>query len=316
MRGPIKSRTAVDADRRVNAVRRFNRFYTRQIGALRRRFLDSPFPLAEARIYYELAHREQPTASDLANDLGLDAGYLSRMIRAFEQRGHLTSTRSDRDGRRSVLALTLSGREVFRAIDRRQHGQIAKLLTTLRVSDRRRLLDAMRTIEDVLGAKADHAASLVIRAHRPGDIGWVVHRHGLLYAQEFGWDERFEALVAEIVARFISKFDPTRERCMIAELDGEIAGSIFLVTKSASVAQLRLLLVEPSARGHGIGHRLVRECIEFARSSKYRKIVLWTNSVLHAARHIYEQAGFRLVREERHASFGKSLIGQNWELTL
>jgi DNA-binding MarR family transcriptional regulator/GNAT superfamily N-acetyltransferase len=316
MQEPIGNRTGADIDRRAHAVRRFNRFYTRQIGALRRRFLDSPFPLAEVRIYYELAHRERPTAADLAKDLGLDAGYLSRMIRTLEQRGHLKKARSDSDGRQSILALTRPGREVFRAIDTRQQGEVAKLLTTLRISDRGRLLAAMRTIEDVLGAGADHAASLVIRAHRPGDMGWVVYRHGVLYAQEYGWDERFEALVAEIVARFISKFDPARERCMIAELDGEIVGSIFLIAKSANVAQLRLLLVEPSARGLGIGHRLVRECVEFARRSKYNKIVLWTNDVLRAARHIYEQAGFRLIREERHSSFGKSLIGQNWELIL
>jgi DNA-binding MarR family transcriptional regulator len=303
-------------DQRVQTIRRFNRFYTKQIGQLQQGFLDSPFSLTEVRVLYELAHRDQLTATELAKDLGLDAGYLSRMLRSFEHRDYVKKTRSERDGRQTILSLTRKGRETFAPLNRRQHDEVVKLLGTLPEPEQDRLIDAMHSIEEILGAGPEKASSFIIRPHQPGDMGWIVHRHGALYAQEYAWDEQFEALVAEIVAKFLKEFDPKRERCWIAERKDEIVGSVFLVRKSEKVAQLRLLLVEPSARGLGIGHRLVAECIRFARQARYKKIMLWTNDVLHAARHIYEQAGFRLVEEKRHHSFGKDLVGQNWELAL
>jgi len=321
----VESVDGVDArtiDQRVAAVRRFNRFYTRQIGVLNEGLLKSPFSLAEVRVLYELAHRERPTATELARELGLDAGYLSRILRGFEQRGFIERQPSEVDGRQSRLLLTTEGRSAFTALDARSSEEIALMLRALAAGEQRRLVEAMRTIETSLGARRDRSAhdersaSYVIRPHQPGDMGWVVHRHGVLYAQEYGWDERFEALVAGIVAEFIQNFDPKRERCWIAERDGEIVGSVFLVKKSDAVAKLRLLLVEPSARGLGIGRRLVGECLRFARQAGYRTVTLWTNSVLHAARRIYQEAGFRLVSEERHHSYGHDLVGQTWELEL
>lgn len=303
-------------DRRVAAVRRFNRFYTRRIGALNEGLLASPFSLSEVRVMFEMAHRPNVTASALREELGLDPGYLSRMLRSFEQRGHLERTSSDADGRVAHLNLTARGREAFGALDRRASDEVRDLLATLPVPAQRQLLAAMQTIEGVLDAPAEKATLYLLRSHQPGDMGWVVHRHGVLYAQEYGWDERFEALVAEVVASFIQNFDPQRERCWIAEKDGEIVGSVFLVKKSKTVAKLRLLLVEPSARGLGLGMRLVDECIRFARQVGYRRMTLWTNNVLDAARHIYERAGFRLVNEEPHARFGKNLLGQTWERDL
>ena len=304
------------ADPRVDVVRRFNRFYTRRIGALRAGLLDSPFTLAEARLLYELAHRERPTAAELARDLGLDAGYLSRMLRGLERRRLLIRERSKSDGRQSLLALTAAGRRTFGTLNTRSSAEVRAMLGKLSDAGQRRLVEAMRDVERLLGAAPEAKAPYLLRPHRPGDMGWVVHRHGALYAQEHGWDERFEALVATIVARFIEKLDPKRERCWIAERDGEIVGSVFLVSKSPAVAQLRLLYVEPAERGLGIGKRLVEECERFARERGYRKIMLWTNSVLHAARHIYETAGYRLVAEEPHHSFGHDLVGQTWELKL
>lgn len=300
----------------VSAIRRFNRFYTKHIGVLREGHLDSPFSLTEARVLYELAHRDGLTASELARDLALDSGYLSRILRSFEQRALIERTRSESDARQTHLRLTETGRLAFAPLDSRADDEIATLVERVHPDDRRRLTDAMRTIERVLVPGADASRSYLIRTHQPGDIGWVVYRHGVLYSREYGWDERFEALVAQIVAEFVHNFDARRERCWIAEQHGERVGSVFLVRKTDTIAKLRLLLVEPKARGLGIGHRLVDECIRFARQARYERMTLWTNSVLDAARRIYEQAGFRLVSEEPHAHFGKELVGQTWELEL
>ena len=303
-------------DARVAAVRRFNRFYTKQIGLLHEGYLESPFSLSEVRVLYELAHREKPTAAELGRELGLDAGYLSRILRGFERRHLVERTASKADGRQSHLALTERGRAAFAPLQARSHSDIGAMLGKLSGADQKRVLEAMHTIEGLLGARPEGTAAYVLRPHQPGDMGWVVHRHGALYAQEHGWDEQFEALVASIVAKFIQRYDPKRERAWIAEKDGEIVGSVFLVRQSATVAKLRLLLVEPRARGLGIGARLVGECVRFARQAGYRKITLWTNSVLRAARRIYESAGFRLVHRERHRSFGHDLVGETWELPL
>jgi DNA-binding MarR family transcriptional regulator/N-acetylglutamate synthase-like GNAT family acetyltransferase len=300
----------------VSAIRRFNRFYTKHIGVLREGHLDSPFSLTEVRVLYELAHQDGPTAAELTRELGLDSGYLSRILRGFERRELVEKTRSEVDARQAHLRLTEAGRAAFAGLDSRADEEIVGLVERVAHDDRHRLTDAMRTIERVLAPRVEARPSYLIRTHKPGDIGWVVFRHGVLYAREYGWDERFEALVAQIVAEFVHNFDARRERCWIAEVEGERVGSVFLVKKSDTVAKLRLLLVEPTARGLGIGHRLVDECIRFARLAQYRRITLWTNSVLHAARRIYEQAGFRLVSEEPHAMFGVDLTGQTWELDL
>ena len=300
----------------VTAVRRFNRFYTRQIGILREGWLNSPFSLAEVRVLYEIAHRRQPTAAELCKDLGLDPGYLSRMLRRFEQQNLLNRTPSVTDGRQSLLSLTPRGRRVFAPLEARQSHEVGALLARLSSQKRHRLLEAMRTIEDVLDPKPAGQATYVLRRHQPGDMGWIVHRHGALYFQEYGYDEHFEALVAEIVAAFVERFDPKSERCWIAEKDGEIVGCIFAVRKSKTIAKLRLLLVEPSARGLGIGARLVNECVRFARQAGYKKMILWTQSELLAARHLYECAGFHLAGKKHHHSWGRSLLAETWELKL
>ncbi|HSE79037.1 MAG TPA: bifunctional helix-turn-helix transcriptional regulator/GNAT family N-acetyltransferase [Alphaproteobacteria bacterium] len=297
-------------------MRRFNRFYTQKIGVLREGLLDSPFSLSEARVLYELANRDAPTASELARDLGFDAGYLSRIVRGFQGRRLLAKRRSERDGRQSHLTLTAKGRRAFATLDRRSRAEIGGLLSALIIEDQRRLVAAMRTIEGILAPDRRAPAAYLLRPHRPGDIGWVIGRHGALYAEEYGWDATFEALVAEIAGRFLRDFDAKRERCWIAERDGANVGSVFLVKDTDVVAKLRLLLVDPKARGLGIGRRLVDECIQGARMLGYARLTLWTNDVLHAARHIYERAGFRLAREEPHRSFGHDLIGQYWELAL
>lgn len=301
---------------RVAAVRHFNRFYTQKIGVLNEGLLRSPFSLTEARVLYELAHRRQPTAAALCQDLGLDPGYLSRILRAFARRGLVDRTTSDTDGRRQLLSLTARGRAEFAPLDKRSRREIGGLLNELTAGEQSRLVGAMHTVEGLLGVRPNGTSPCRLRPHRPGDMGWVVHRHGALYAEEYGWDERFEALVADIVAKFIDNFDPEMEHCWIAERDGDIVGSVFLVKKSKTVARLRLLLVEPTARGLGIGARLVEECLRFARQAGYRKITLWTNDILHAARHIYERAGFQKVGSEPHHSFGHDLIGETWELRL
>jgi DNA-binding MarR family transcriptional regulator/GNAT superfamily N-acetyltransferase len=297
-------------------VRRFSRFYTQKIGVLGERVYDSPFSLTEVRVLYELAHREQATAAELGRGLGLDAGYLSRILAGFEKRRLLERRRSADDGRRSLLSLTRRGQEAFAPIHARSRDDIGALLRGLSDADQARLVEALATVERLLGARPEPKAPYLLRPHQPGDMGWVVHRHGVLYAQEYGFDERFEALVATIVAKFIERLDPARERCWIAEKDGRIVGSVFCVTRSPAVAQLRLMLVEPEARGLGIGGRLVAECVRFARQARYRKVVLWTNSILVAARRVYAAAGFRLVESEKHTSFGRDLVGETWELKL
>jgi DNA-binding MarR family transcriptional regulator/GNAT superfamily N-acetyltransferase len=303
---------------RIDTVRSFNRFYTRQIGLLRDRLLESPFTLAEARLVYELAHHERATATQLGEELALDLGYLSRLVRGLEERGLLEREPSPDDGRQFLLSLTRAGGKAFAKLDVASRRQIEGLLGELPDHGQRRLVEAMQTIRGLLGPPSEPRVPYVLRSPQSGDLGWVVHRHGVLYNQEYGWDERFEALVAEIVATFIREFDPKRERCWIAERDGENLGSVFLVKhpERAGVAKLRLLLVEPSARGLGIGKRLVQECTRFARQVGYGSITLWTNSVLHAARRLYEQEGYVLVHEEPHDSFGHGLVGQTWELAL
>ncbi|MBV9786291.1 MAG: MarR family transcriptional regulator [Acidisphaera sp.] len=302
---------------RVAAVRRFSRFYTRQIGLLHEGLLGGPLSLTEGRVIYELAQSGATTAARLGAELGLDAGYLSRILRGFEARRLIARRPSETDGRESVLSLTDAGRQAFTAIDSRSREEVGALLARLTEPEQQRLVEALGVAETLLGGeRPEPATPYLLRPHQPGDMGWIVHRQGLLYAQEYGWDERFEGLVAEIVGGFIKAFDPRHERCWIAERDGAVIGSVFLVRASDEIAKLRLLYVEPAARGLGIGRRLVDECIRFARRVGYRRMTLWTNDVLTAARTIYQRAGFRLVEEERHHSFGHDLVGQNWELPL
>lgn len=302
--------------RRIDAVRRFGRFYTQKIGALDEGLLASPFPLPQARVIFELAQRDGVTAGELARSLDVDASYLSRILRAFETKGLVRKARDSVDARRQPLALTTAGRKAFAMLDARSREQVRAMLAPLAREDEARLVGAMAAIERVLGARNPVTTPFVLRPHEAGDLGWVVSRHGALYAREYGWDTTFEALVAEIAAKFLRSFDPRSERCWIAERDGERVGSVLVVRQSPRVAKLRLLLVEPSARGSGLGRRLVDECIRFARAARYGKLTLWTNDVLHAARHLYEDAGFVLVKEERHHSFGHDLVGQNWDLDL
>jgi DNA-binding MarR family transcriptional regulator/N-acetylglutamate synthase-like GNAT family acetyltransferase len=301
--------------RQIEAARRFNRFYTQRIGVLDDGLLDSPFSLTEVRVMYELAHRRGIAAADLARELGLDKGYLSRILQRFRAKGWLARSIADHDGRRHVLALTAAGRRAFAPLERRSQRQVRAMLSPLAAPERQRVIEAMRTIERLLGARA-YASPVVLRRHRPGDIGWVVQRHGEIYAREYGWNEEFEALVADIAAKFIRNFDPARERCWIAERDGTRLGCIFLVAQDRSIAKLRLLLVEPEARGLGLGRRLIDACVAFARKAGYRRIVLWTQDNLDAARHLYAMAGFRRTSAKAHRSFGKDLVAETWSLRL
>jgi DNA-binding MarR family transcriptional regulator/N-acetylglutamate synthase-like GNAT family acetyltransferase len=298
----------------IAAVRRFNRFYTQRIGVLREGWGKSPFSLTEARVLYELLHRDQPTATEIGNELGLDAGYLSRILRGFAARGLIAKTRSRADGRQIHLTVTPRGRKAFAPLEAHSDTEVGKMLDPLAPPEQVRLVAAMQTVEQLLAGERPPA--YLLRPHRPGDMGWIVSRHGVIYAEEYGWDQRLEALVAEVVAAFLRNFDPARERCWIAERDGENLGSVMLVKETARVARLRMLLVEPQARGLGIGARLVEECIRFARQAGYRKITLWTHSVLTAARHVYQRAGFQLVDRRAHDEFGKRLMGETWDLTL
>lgn len=301
---------------RVNTVRRFNRFFTRQIGVLREGLLHSPYSLTEARILYELAHRDAVIATVLCRELGLDAGYLSRILSHLEQQELIEKVRSEGDGRQRLLRLTQKGEQAFALLDQRSNNEVAEMLNDLGEEDQQRLLQAMNAIENILNKGLKFSEPFILRQHESGDMGWVVHRHGVLYRQEYGWDEHFEALVAQIVADFINNYRPARERCWIAEMEGEIVGSVFVVQSSETVAKLRLLLVEPRARGLGLGTRLVEECIRFARRCGYQKMMLWTNSVLVEARHIYQKTGFKLIASEEHHSFGHDLVGETWELIL
>jgi DNA-binding MarR family transcriptional regulator/N-acetylglutamate synthase-like GNAT family acetyltransferase len=305
---------------RIETVRRFNRFYTREIGVLQEGWLNGPFSLTETRVLYELVHREKPTATLVRDNLDLDSGYLSRILSSFEKRGLIKKTASNDDGRQRLLAITNEGRRQFSPLDARTDQQVSGMLGKLSDNQQIQLLGAMQAIEKLLApAGSPEAASKAFylrRQHQPGDLGWVVYRQGLLYAQEYGYDEHFEALAAEIVAKFVQNYDAKRERCWITEKDGEIVGSVFLVKDSKTVAKLRLLYVEPSARGLGIGSCLVAECVRFARQAGYRKIVLWTQSELDAARHIYKRAGFRVVAKKQHHRFSKDLVAETWELSL
>lgn len=305
-------------DARIAAVRRFNRFYTRQLGLLRRSYLGSPFSLAEMRVLYEIAHGEQPNATGIARRLDVDAGYLSRLLRNFEDRGLVSRSKSKVDARQSHLELTPRGKRTFEPIDQRSQREVGAMLAKLSKVEQRNLLAAMRSIESVLAGEAEQneKRNYALRSPKPGDFGWIIARHAALYAQEYGWKGPFEGLCAQIVADYVNKHDPRRERCWIAEVDGENAGSIMLVKDSEDVARVRMLLVEPTARGLGIGVRLVDECVGFARTAKYAKVTLWTHSVLTAARNIYERAGFKLVASQKHNSWGKEVVGETWDLAL
>jgi DNA-binding MarR family transcriptional regulator/GNAT superfamily N-acetyltransferase len=301
---------------RIDAIRRFNRFYTRRIGALQPGFLGSPFPLPQARVLYELGQRAECTASELGADLELDLGYLSRLLQGLRRQGLVQGAASKQDARRVHLSLTVKGRRAYQSLDARSREEVGGMLGKLAAADQARLVGALQTAEKVLATDSRNQNAITLRGHRPGDMGWVVHAHGRLYFEEYGWDERFEALVAEIAARFVNSFDKERERCWIAEMDGEPVGSVFVVKQSRTVAKLRLLIVEPGARGRGLGRRLVEECIAFARARGYRKLVLWTQSNLAAAREIYARTGFTRVKQQPHQEFGVKLTGEYWELEL
>ena len=301
---------------RIAAVRRFNRFYTRQIGLLQDRWLQSPFSLTQARVLYELAQRERCTASDIVRELRIDHGYLSRILGRFQNNGLITKARSPEDARQKLLTLTAKGRKAFAPLDRRSQDQVETMLKDVPAARQKRVVAAMAEIETIVGEGDAPASSYVLRPHRPGDMGWVVARHGALYAAEYGWDHVIEALTADIVSAFLKNFDPARECCWIAEIDGEPVGSVFLVKDSDKVARLRLLIVEPQARGLGIGRRLVDESISFARNAGYTSVTLWTHGVLTAARAIYQRSGFRLVKQWTHNEFGKDEASETWELEL
>jgi DNA-binding MarR family transcriptional regulator/GNAT superfamily N-acetyltransferase len=305
-----------DADDQISAVRAFNRFYTRKLGVLDQQLLKSPFSLSEARVLYELATRENLSAKEIGIELGLDPGYLSRIVQNFDDNGLITRKPAPSDRRQYQLSLTAKGRQAFAKVNRSSHDDIANMLAALAAGDIRRLIEAMTAIERLLGEPPVSQPPAVLREPRPGDMGWVVQSHGSLYASEYGFDSSFEGLVEEIAAKFLSSFDASRERCWIADIDDAQVGSVFLVRHTDDVAKLRLLLVDPAGRGQGLGQRLVAECIDFAKACGYRKITLWTQSILVAARSIYQNAGFVLVATEPHRSFGQSLIGETWEREL
>ena len=308
--------TPQDSDDQIAAVRAFNRFYTRKLGVLDQHLMQSPFSLSEARVLYELAHRDDLSAKEVGAELGLDAGYLSRIVQNFDESGLITRKPLASDRRQYRLALTAKGRQAFAKLDRSSHDEVRAMLAALPGGAGERLTAAMGTIERLLGDSPAPSPPAILRDPRPGDMGWVVQSHGALYASEYGFDSSFEGLVAEITAKFLTSFDASRERCWIADIDGLQVGSIFVVRHSDDVAKLRLLLVDPAGRGQRLGQRLVTECIGFAKACGYRKITLWTQSILVAARRIYQDAGFTLVATEPHRSFGQSLVGETWELEL
>ena len=300
----------------VAAVRRFNRNYTKWTGLLDEHLLNSRFGLTEARILYELAARKVTTASDLIAGLGVDPGYLSRIIKNFAQSGYIMRERSADDGRQINIGLSKKGEAAFRPLNQRSAEAVERLLGDLAPKDRERLIAAMSVIEEVLGRQPKSDEPVVVRAPRIGDFGWIIHRQGAIYGEEYGWNEEFEALVAEITARFIKQFKTGRDRCWVAETGGRVVGAVFVVEEDAETAKLRMLYVEPDARGSGVGGHLVDEVVNFARKAGYRRLTLWTNDNLTAARRLYERAGFKLVSEEQHESFGHKLTGQYWELAL
>jgi DNA-binding MarR family transcriptional regulator/GNAT superfamily N-acetyltransferase len=305
-------------NQRIAAARRFNRFYTRQIGVLRKNFLDSPYSLGEARVIYEIASDTAPTASDIGRALDLDAGYLSRVLRNFERRGLVERKVSQRDARQSHLALSSRGRKAFKVLDDLSQRDIGTMLDKLSPSDQSRLIEAMHTIETLLEPAAQPAPAkqrgYKLREPVPGDFGWIVKRHAELYAQEYEWREPFEGVCAQIVADYLNNHDAKRERCWIAEMDGENVGCIFVAKETDEVARIRLLLVDPKARGLGLGAKLTEEAVRFARDAGYKKMTLWTHSVLKAARHIYQKSGFRLMRTEQHKSWGQPVVSEHWDL--
>ncbi|QOZ32043.1 helix-turn-helix domain-containing GNAT family N-acetyltransferase [Bradyrhizobium sp. CCBAU 53421] len=303
-------------DSQVAAVRGFSRFYTRKLGIIEPKLLHSPFTLQEARIIYELAHRDHCTATDLVRDLDLDAGFVSRTLQALQRRQIVTRKPSKTDKRVNEVALTAKGRAASTDLESRSREEVATLLKQIDGNRRAAVVRAMSTIEQALEPTMQKPTSFLLRSHRVGDMGWVVSRQGQAYAEEYGWDISYEALVAEICAQFLRSFDPVREHCWIAEVDGEPVGSIFLVNGGDGVAKLRLLLVEEKARGLGVGRALVEQCIRAAREKGYKKMTLWTQSILLAARGIYARAGFQRVKEEKHHSFGVDLVGETWELEL
>ncbi|MGO4711061.1 bifunctional helix-turn-helix transcriptional regulator/GNAT family N-acetyltransferase [Bradyrhizobium sp. 2TAF24] len=310
----LSSQTALDTQ--VAAIRRFNRRYTATIGVLDQHLLQSPYSLTEARVLFELAHRDDLTAKIIGAELGLDAGYLSRIVQRFTDEALITRTPLASDRRQHGMVLTAKGHAAFATLDGRSRAAVGELLQPLALHDRAELVGAMARIERILHADEKRAVAIELRPHQPGDMGWVVQQNGAVYAREYGWDISYEALCAEIVASFVKNFDPAREHCWIAERDGERLGAVFVVRQSDEVAKLRLLLVDPAARGLGLGKRLVDECIGFARARGYRKMTLWTQDILLAARRIYSDAGFVRVGVEPHHSFGHDLVGETWELAL
>ena len=305
-----------DSDVQIAAVRAFNRFYTRKLGVLDQHLLKSPFSLSEARVLYELAHRQDLAAKEIGIELGLDPGYLSRIVQKFDEDGLITRKPLPSDRRQYRLSLTAKGRQAFARLERSSQEDVGAMLAALPAGGSQKLIGAMALIERLLAAPDTPPPAAILRGPRPGDMGWVVQSHGALYASEYGFDSSFEGLVAEITAKFLASFDASRERCWIAEIDGAQVGSVFLVKHTDDVAKLRLLLVDPAGRGQGLGRRLVAECLAFAQACGYRKITLWTQSSLVAARKIYQDAGFVLMASEPHRSFGQSLIGETWELQL
>lgn len=300
----------------AEAMRRFSRFYTRKIGVLEEGYNGTELSLSEARVIYELAQREGATASVLVEALGVNPGYVSRMVKGLAARGLVARSPAPDDARQQNLQLTEAGQETFAALNARSRNDMLRLVGDLTAAQQKRLIRAMSEIETLLSADAEERAPYILRPHQPGDLGWAVQQHGMLYAQQFGWDASFEGMAAEVAAKFLRDFDPVRERAWIAEKDGENIGCVFLVKQSEDVAKLRMLLVHPKARGLGLGKRLVEECIRFARAKGYKKITLWTNDILTTARHIYEKAGFKLVASEPHFSFGHHMVGETWELDL
>ena len=305
-----------DSDGQIATVRAFNRFYTRKLGVLDQHLMQSPFSLSEARVLYELAHREELAAKEIGTELGLDAGYLSRIVQKFDEDGLITRKPLASDRRQFQLSLTGKGRQAFAKLDRSSHDEVGAMLAALAPDDRGRLTGAMAAIEQLLGEARGAAPRAILREPRPGDMGFVVQSHGALYASEYGFDAAFEALVADIAAKFLTSFDASRERCWIADVEDRPVGSVFLVRHNDEIAKLRLLLVDPAGRGQGLGKRLVDECISFAKARGYRRITLWTQSILVAARKIYQDSGFELVKSEPHRSFGQNLIGETWEREL
>jgi DNA-binding MarR family transcriptional regulator/N-acetylglutamate synthase-like GNAT family acetyltransferase len=304
-------------DDAIAEIRRFNRFYTRYIGVVNSRMLKTEFSLAEARVLYEVANRETPTATEVGKVLGMDPAHVSRILRGHQRHGLIVRERSEKDGRQALLRLTAKGKQKHGTLDTRSRDQVEAMLASLPPGGPARIIAAMRTIEELLGARpAERQRPYILRTHQPGDMGWVIARHGVLYAQEYGWDDTFEGLVAKIAGEFLEKFDPKKERCWIAEQDGENVGCIFLVKKTATVAKLRLLIVDPKARGSGIGRRLVSECVRHARQVGYKKMTLWTQSHLHAARRLYEEAGFKLTKSWPVHSWGKDMVSETWDLEL